>query len=131
MIKKTNILANILFLTYIMVLMHNIFPHHHHGDSGSANCHIENHDDDNHSHGNNILSFLTFHQEKGHEDETLICHFSDSFSKSNLTNDFISSCSLSGVRFFADISTLHFKQNRLNLVHSYYNPLSSRAPPIV
>lgn len=134
MIKRKNIAAGLLLLTYIVVLLHNVFPHHHHGNSGADNCHIDQHAEDCHDHGdkdNFSCLRLLFHHENDNSDKSLICHFSDSFSKSNLANDFISTCHINGIKFFANISKLQFGYTGLHLLYSYHDPVSSRAPPAV
>lgn len=131
MTLKKNIFVSILLLIYLLVLLHNVFPHHHHDESDSHNCTLEKNEIHEHTAKRLVHFILYYHHKDDTADKSLACHFSDSFSKSNLANDFISSCNLSGIRFFANITNLQFDFEDFNLIHSYYNPLSSRAPPIV
>lgn len=129
MTKKKNIITTLLLLTYVLVLLHNIFPHHHHGNSGSQDCLIESVPDPCCSE-NNIPVVEFCNHENNTEDKSVICHFSDSFSKSNISSDFTPFLNVTVFKCFVVLTEQLFFVQNPHFVSIYLESPSLRAPPV-
>lgn len=129
MLNKKNIVASILLLTYVMVLLHNIFPHHHHGNSGSQTCLIETNPAPCCTEGKGSAVKFCNHEDN-HQDKSIICHFSDSFSKSNISNDFTPFLNIIVFNYYIVLTNKMFFITETHFVPIYLDSPSLRAPPI-